>query len=117
MAVQAAVLSDIAPAWRRYGFAVAATVLACACTLAAPPLHKLPTALFFAAVTLTSFFGGLGPGLVATGLGTLAIDYFFLAPVYNVSQGLEEFVRVASFALAATLINALHERRRRAEAR
>jgi PAS domain S-box-containing protein len=111
------VLSDSAPAWRRYSFAVLTAALACAFTLAAPPLHKLPTALFFAAVTLTSFFGGLGPGLVATVLSTLAIDYFFIPPVTNLAQGLEETVRVASFALSAALINSLHERRRRAEAR
>lgn len=117
MARSAVLLSDTAPAWRRYGFALVTTALACAFTLAAPPLHKLPTALFFAAVTLTSFFGGLGPGLVATTLSTLAIDYFFMAAVQNLSQGLEETVRVASFALAAALINSLHERRRRAEER
>lgn len=110
-------LSDSAPAWRRYSFAVLTAALACAFTLAAPPLHKVPTALFFAAVTLSSFYGGLGPGLVATALSTLALDYFFIPPVQSLAQGLEETVRVAAFALAAALINSLHERRRRAEAR
>ncbi len=110
-------LTDTAPAWRRYGFAFLTAALACAFTYAAPPLHKVPTALFFAAVTLSSFFGGLGPGLVATAFSTLALDYFFIPPVRNLSQGLEETVRVAAFALSAALINSLHERRRRAEAR
>ncbi len=110
-------LSDYPPAWRRYGFAILTTALACAFTLAAASLHKVPTALFFAAVTLSSFYGGLGPGLVATALSTVALDFFFILPVYTLDQGLEETVRVAAFALSAALINSLHERRRRAEAR
>ncbi|HET7876107.1 MAG TPA: PAS domain S-box protein [Methylomirabilota bacterium] len=108
-------VDDTAPAWRRYGLAVASVGLAWAFTLAAPPLHKLPTALFFAAVTLTAFYGHLGPGLLATALSTAALDYSFMAPVRGLSDGLEETVRIAAFALAAALINSLHERRRLAE--
>jgi PAS domain S-box-containing protein len=111
------VLSETGPAWRRYGFAVLAAALACGFTLAAPPLRQVPTALFFAAVALSSFHGGLGPGLVTTALSTLLLDFFFIPPVYTLEKGLEETVRVAAFALAAALINSLHERRRRAEAR
>ncbi|HET7875512.1 MAG TPA: ATP-binding protein [Methylomirabilota bacterium] len=96
--------------------AVASVALAWALTLAAPPLHKLPTALFFAAVTLTAFYGHLGPGLLATALSTVALDFSFISPIGNVAAGLEETVRVAAFALAAALINSLHEQRRRAEA-
>jgi PAS domain S-box-containing protein len=107
---------DSARAWRRYGLAVASVLLAWVLTLASPPLHKLPTALFFAAVTLTAFYGNLGPGLLATALSTIALDYSFMQPIRNLSTGLEETVRVAAFALAAALINSLHERRRLAEA-
>ncbi|HET8577571.1 MAG TPA: PAS domain S-box protein [Methylomirabilota bacterium] len=110
-------LSDTSPAWLRYSFAVLTTALACAFTLAARALHPVPTALFYAAVTLSSFYGGLGPGLLATGLSTLLLDFFFIPPVYTLEKGLEETVRIAAFALSAALINSLHERRRRAEAR
>ncbi len=109
-------MDDTPAAWRRYGVAVVSVGLAWTLTLVAPPLHQVPSTLFFAAVTLTAFYGRLGPGLLATALSTLVIDYSFMAPVKNLAIGLAEFVRVAAFALASLLINSLHERRRRAEA-
>ena len=108
-------VDDTPPAWRRYGVAVVSVGLAWALTRVAPPLHQVPSTLFFAAVTLTAFYGHLGPGLLATGLSTVAMDYSFMAPVSNLTTGVGEFVRVAAFAMASALINSLHERRRRAE--
>ena len=32
---------------------------------------------------LSAWYGGLGPGLLATGLGALAVDYFFEHPAYE----------------------------------
>jgi signal transduction histidine kinase len=85
-------------------------------TLAAPALHQLPTSLFFAAVMVTAFHGHLGPGLLATALSSLVLEYFFMSPFKNPATGLEETVRITVFALTAVLINSLHERRRLAEA-
>ena len=85
-------------------------------TLAAPALHQLPTSLFFAAVMVTAFYGHLGPGLLATALSSLILEYFFMSPFKNPATGFEETVRVTVFALTAVLINSLHERRRLAEA-
>ncbi|HET7875871.1 MAG TPA: ATP-binding protein [Methylomirabilota bacterium] len=90
--------------------------LAWALTLAVPALGRVPTAAFFAAVTLTTFYGHLGPGLLATALSAAVLDYSFLPPIRDFAGGLSETVRVATFALAATLMNSLHERRRLAEA-
>ena len=109
-------VDDTPPAWRRYGVAIVSVALAWALTRVAPPLHQVPSTLFFAAVTITAFYGHLGPGLLATGLSTLAMDYSFMAPVKDLASGLGEFVRVGAFALASALINSLHEQRRRAEA-
>jgi len=85
-------------------------------TFAAPALHQLPTSLFFAAVMLTAFQGRLGPGLLATALSSLILEYSFMSPFNNPATGFEETVRITVFALTAVLINSLHERRRRAEA-
>ena len=98
-------VDDTPPAWRRYGVAVVSVGLAWALTRVAPPLHQVPSTLFFAAVTLTAFYGHLGPGLLATGLSTVAMDYSFMAPVSNLTTGVGEFVRVAAFAMASALIN------------
>jgi len=107
---------DSAPAWCRYGVAVVSVVLAWGLTQATPALHGVPTAAFFAAVTLSTFYGHLGPGLLATALSIAVLDYSFLPPIRDLTGGIGETLRVATFALAAALINLLHERRRLAEA-
>jgi len=108
---------DSAPAWRRYGVAVVSVILAWGLTRAIPALHGVPIAAFFAAVTLSTFYGHLGPGLLATALSIAVLDYSFLPPIRDLSGGIGETLRAATFALAAALINSLHERRRLAEAR
>ena len=107
---------DSAPAWRRYGVAVVSVILAWGLTRATPALQGVPIAAFFAAVTLSTFYGHLGPGLLATGLSIAILDYAFLPPIKDLAGGIAETLRAATFALAAALINSLHERRRRAEA-
>ena len=109
-------LEDAQPTLRHYGFAVMAVAVAWGLTFAAPALHQLPTSLFFAAVMVTAFHGHLGPGLLATALSSLILEYFFMSPFKNPATGFEETVRVTVFALTAVLINSLHERRRLAEA-
>src|SRR5262249_40214956 len=39
-----------------------------------------PFLLFFVAVMAAAWFGGMGPGLLATGLAALSNSYFFLRP-------------------------------------
>src|SRR6266852_3117735 len=109
-------LGDDQPTLRHYGFAVMSVAVAWGLTLAAPALHQLPTSLFFAAVMVTAFHGHLGPGLLATALSSLVLEYFFMSPFKDPATGLEETVRITVFALTAVLINSLHERRRLAEA-
>src|SRR3712207_2397600 len=66
----------------RYGVAVIAIALVLGLKLLLDPLitEQSPFLLFAAAVMVAAWFGGLGPGLLATALGTLAADYYFLAP-------------------------------------
>src|SRR5919202_603499 len=47
------------------------------------PLTRNAFLLFLAAVALSTWWGGLGPGLLATLAGTAAIDYFFEQPRYS----------------------------------
>jgi PAS domain S-box-containing protein len=110
------IADDATPAWRRYGIAVLSVALAWGLTHATPGLHDIPVAAFFAAVTISTFFGHLGPGLLATALSIAVLDYSFLPPIRDLAGGIGETLRAATFALAAALINSLHERRRVAEA-
>src|SRR5262245_48945526 len=97
----------------RAGVATGTTALALGLTLATPPLERAPSALFFAAVMVSAWYGGLGPGLLATGLSAVALDYFFLPPVYELGTGLADSVRLGVFLLIAVLISSLNAARKR----
>ena len=71
--------------------------------------------LFFAAVMVSTMFGGLGPGLVATALSTVGTAYFFMAPVLSFDVGVDDAFRLALFGFVAVLTSYLQEGRRRAE--
>jgi hypothetical protein len=61
--------------WWRYGGAVAFTGLALSLVVVFHPwLVHIAVAPFFAAVALSSWYGGFGPGLLSTGLSVLAIS-------------------------------------------
>jgi K+-sensing histidine kinase KdpD len=43
---------------------------------------------------LSSWFGGMWPGILAGVLSAIALDYYFVPPLYALGIGLEEGVRV-----------------------
>src|SRR5262245_53746545 len=98
-----------------YAVAVLSVGAAVAVTRPLHPLEQTPSALFYAAVMVAAWYGGLGPGLLATGLSAVALDYFFLPPVYSLGVGIADGVRLATFLLVAGLISSLNESRRRLE--
>ena len=110
----------------RYGTAGAAGVSALLIQSLLVPLfgvspNATPFMVFVAAMVVAAWFGGLGPGLVATALSTLFSWYFFLAPQYSFE--LESFgqgMRLVVFALEGVLISllaqAMHSTRREAQA-
>jgi K+-sensing histidine kinase KdpD len=64
------------------------TVVASACALALSLLANgaaitIAPLLFLGAVAVSGWHGGLRPALLATGLGFLALDYFFEMPAYS----------------------------------
>src|SRR5260370_3516970 len=71
--------------WSRYGVAVLSVVGAALLTSAIAPLFtcRAPVIPFTLAVMLSAWYGGLGPGLVATILGFFAVDYFFFPPAHS----------------------------------
>ena len=71
--------------------------------------------LFFAAVVLSSWFGGIGNGLLAVLLSVLAFDYYFLNPIHIVAVSVEGLPRLAAFSFSAVLVGWLSTARKRAE--
>ena len=74
-----------------------------------------PASCFLLAVTVSSLFGGLGPGLLSVGFSALAFDYFFLRRAVPPADEPAVFLRFAVFLLAALLITGLMEAKRRVE--
>jgi signal transduction histidine kinase len=99
----------------RYVITVPLIGLAVFVTALLPHMEQSPSTLFFAAVALSAWYGGLGPGLWATGLSVLALDYFFVPPVYALGVGLADAVRLSAFVLVSVLISSLDEAWRRLE--
>ncbi|HSL00977.1 MAG TPA: PAS domain S-box protein, partial [Rubrobacteraceae bacterium] len=109
----------------RYGVAVVVVGLALLAQFALTPVfggdsNSSPFMMFFAAVIIGAWFGGLGPGLLAVGLSAFLSWYFFLAPQYSFAlDGSAQGSRLVVFALEgvviSSLMEAMHRSRRRAE--
>lgn len=105
----------------RYSVAILAVVLALLLTQLLlwrfePSIYPL----FFAAVMFSSWYGGIGPGLLATVLAALACAYFFIPPLYSLTiSSFNSIVGLFQFVLVALLISSLnavlHSTQRRAE--
>jgi len=74
-----------------------------------------PGTLFLAGVVLAGWFGGLGSGLLAAILSTLALDFFFVAPHYEWTLSPARAPALIVFALCAGFISWASATRRRAE--
>jgi PAS domain S-box-containing protein len=117
-------MSKVAPAVRRTASTVMRYGLAVLCVAAAVLVTELlqqftngpPGFVLLAAVMISSWAGGLGPGLLAVLLSALAVDYIFVPPLYSLSLKIEYLPRLVLFGLLALLISWLSDRRKRAEA-
>src|SRR6266576_623927 len=73
-----------------------------------------PNSLFFCAVVLSSWVGGLGPGLLASSLSVVLIDYHFKSPYYTLALSAEDLPRMIVFFLSAASISWLSASQKRA---
>jgi PAS domain S-box-containing protein len=100
---------------RRYALAVAATFVALLVRLALQDTleERAIFATFMIAVAITSGYGGLGPALVATVLGGLAADYFFISPHGGLALGSRgdqiSFVSYITVALTFAVVGELRQ--------
>jgi PAS domain S-box-containing protein len=103
--------------WLRYGVAVLAAVLSIA-AMAIPVIGKGLGSILFLAVLVSTWYGGLGPGLVTAALitGVGVFDLLWLQPRIEPSRIAGIMGYVSGSALITLLVEALHAARRRAEA-
>jgi C4-dicarboxylate-specific signal transduction histidine kinase len=75
--------------------------------LPAVHLQDAPVSLFLCAVILSAWFGGVGPGFLATALSALAFNYYFLPPIYSFGPKPEEIPRLVVFTVSALFVGTL----------
>ena len=104
--------------WR---YALAVLFVAAAAGIARlinPRIGESTAALFFAAVILSAWTGGLGPGLLATAIaGYVASAYYRLNPVGSLGIGWDDGLQVGVFVAVALLISSLTSMRQHARSR
>jgi C4-dicarboxylate-specific signal transduction histidine kinase len=96
---------------QHYGLAT----ISCGIALAVAWPIDAPSSCFLLAVTVSSLFGGLGPGLLSVGLSALAFDYFFLRRTLPPAIEPAIYLRSAVFLVTTLLITGLMEIKRRVE--
>ncbi|HEY9882534.1 MAG TPA: PAS domain S-box protein, partial [Thermosynechococcaceae cyanobacterium] len=93
-----------------YGIAIASTVVAILLSLWLQPfLERTIGAFFYIAVMITTLYGGFRPGIVTIVLSTLAINYFFIPPLYQFTTAdPTDIIRLGVFALVSFVLNLLN---------
>jgi K+-sensing histidine kinase KdpD len=93
-----------------WGYAFAVLSVAAALTISQwPALHlqDAPVSLLLCAVILSAWFGGIWPGVLATGLSSLIFYYFFLPPVHSLIAKPEQIPRLVIFIVSALFVGSL----------
>jgi PAS domain S-box-containing protein len=100
--------------WR---YVIVILSVAAALTISQSPafhLQTAPVSLFLCAVILSAWFGGAGPGLLATALSALAFYYYVLPPAHSfAAKPGEETPRLVIFMVSALFVGSLAAAQRR----
>jgi light-regulated signal transduction histidine kinase (bacteriophytochrome) len=103
--------------FQRYAFSIAVTTAGFLLTMALNALtERSMFQLAVAAVVISAWFGGLGPGLLSAACSTVATAYYLLEPVYSFYvRSLADISQLVVFILVAVLMSGLSEARHQAE--
>jgi len=71
--------------------------------------------LFLCAVVLSSWLGGLAAGIFSVLLSAIAMDYYFIPPIYALGISLEDTPDMILFVSLGLFVNWLNERRNQAK--
>ena len=109
-------LIDNRPPALRYAISIASVAAALSLASLLPsgadPSHFT---LFFGAVMVSAWYGGLGAGLLATILSALSLDYFFIAPIHSITLDWRALLRLSVFVVVSLVTSSLTAARKRAE--
>lgn len=101
---------------RNYGLALSLVAAALMASLALQPLFPHPFLfLFFAGVVASAWFGGMLPGLFAVFASTIAVDYFFVPPLYSFAIKPTEVTYFAAFVISSLLAGWVSASKKRSE--
>ena len=110
------VKNNICSILQRYAAAFLSVLAALLITLAAKSLFSTTSyGLFLCAVMFSAWRGGLLPGLVATLLSVLALDYYFIPPFRSLDLTSEELIHLVVFVAVALFISYLNGKQVRTE--
>lgn len=98
----------------RYGFAVLTVAAALVITKSLERYTDI-TPLFYAAIVISAWFGGMGPGLVAVALATVALDYYFVPPLYTLRPDLKQISFLVVFGILAVLTSWMSAKRKQSQ--
>jgi signal transduction histidine kinase len=102
---------------KRCLISAAALLLAILLSLALRGMSReTPTLFFLAAVIISARWGGLRAAAIIIVLSVLALDYFFIKPVYALGLARDDLPIVTEFVLVALLVGSLNEASQRAKA-
>jgi len=101
----------------RYGLAVVSVAIALGLGLLAQlqTVHNLEFPLFLMAITVTVWYAGAGPGVLAVVLSGVSFNYFFTQPLYTLYIEPSDRPYFIVFMLFAFMIGWFSSRRRRIE--
>ena len=98
-----------------YVVAAISVGIAVVITLELGSVVKHTATLFFCSVMLSSWYGGLWPGVFAALLSVVALDYYFIPPLYAFGISLEEAPDMIIFVSTALFIGWLSGEQKRAK--
>lgn len=76
-----------------------------------PVVSDVPFLIPMAAVALSAWLGGLGPGMLSAALSIVSVDFFLIEPMYSVFTELTDVLQFGVFGLVALIIGWLEENR------
>jgi signal transduction histidine kinase len=102
----------------RYSLALLTPVLAALLILPfRTAFHRGIMAPYLAAVIVSAWHGGLGPGLVATGLSMALSAYLFLEPTYSLAvHSSDDIAQLIVFSIVATFVSIVNTAQKRSHA-
>jgi uroporphyrinogen-III synthase len=101
---------------RRYGLSLLFVAVALLASVALQPLFPHPFLfLFFAGVVASAWFGGMLPGLFSVLISTLAVDYFFVPPLYSFGVKATEVSYFAAFVICSLFAGWVSASKKRSE--